>query len=88
MNKKQWSYFWIGFTSVFDLTGKNTRRKFAALRNGIKPGDVVCDCRFKHLKVLTVHPDGDTVTLEDGANCSIQHCLDNADHKWQHPIGY
>jgi hypothetical protein len=54
----------------------------------VKVGDIVCDCRYLHLKVLTVSEDGDTVTLEDGANCSIRHCLDNADHEWQHPEGY
>jgi hypothetical protein len=54
----------------------------------INIGDIVCDCRFKHLRVLKIWNDGDTVTLEDGANCSIRHCLDNADHEWQHPEGY
>lgn len=80
-------YFWAGVMSVFDLTGKSTQKRLRDIRK-IKPGDTVCDCRFKHLKVLTVHPDGDTVTLEDGANCSIRHCLDRADHKWSHPKGY
>ncbi|AXH70026.1 hypothetical protein HWB80_gp116 [Streptomyces phage Karimac] len=51
----------------------------------VKVGDTVCDCRYLHQKVLKIWPDGDTVTLEDGASCSIRHCLDEANHEWQHP---
>ncbi|QGH74406.1 hypothetical protein SEA_WIPEOUT_194 [Streptomyces phage Wipeout] len=48
----------------------------------VKVGDTVCDCRYLHQKVLKIWPDGDTVTLEDGASCSIRHCLDEANHEW------
>jgi hypothetical protein len=54
----------------------------------VKVGDVVCDCRFKHLKVLKIDDDGDTLTLEDGSECSLRHCVDEANHEWNHPEGY
>ncbi|AXH66919.1 hypothetical protein SEA_STARPLATINUM_210 [Streptomyces phage StarPlatinum] len=54
----------------------------------VNVGDIVCDCRYLHLKVLKIWPDGDTVSLEDGSSCSIRHCLDAADHEWQHPENY
>jgi hypothetical protein len=54
----------------------------------VKIGDKVCDCRFEHLRILKIWDDGDTVTLEDGANCSISHCLDEVDHDWPHPHNY
>lgn len=46
-------------------------------------GDVVCDCRYRHLQV--VERDGDDLVLEDGANCSLEHCCDPPDHEWPHP---
>jgi hypothetical protein len=50
----------------------------------LKVGDVVCDCRFKHLKVIKII--GEDAILEDGAHCSIIHCLDRADHSYGHPV--
>lgn len=50
-----------------------------------KVGDYVCDCRFKHLKITDILPDGDTVILEDGSNCSLKHCCDDINHDWTHP---
>lgn len=50
------------------------------------PGDVVCDCRFRHLKVTA--RDGDDLTLEDGSVCSLEYCCDPPDHLLPHPEGY
>lgn len=50
-----------------------------------QPGDVVCDCRFRHLRV-TVR-DGDDLTLEDGFRCSLMHCCDPPGHEYEHPEG-
>lgn len=47
-------------------------------------GDTVCDCRYLHLKVLKIDEDGD-LTLEDGAMCSADHCIDLVPHDWEHP---
>jgi hypothetical protein len=49
--------------------------------NELKAGDVVCDCRGKHLKISEVGGlDYDTeVTLEDGHICSGFYCLSPAD---------
>ena len=59
---------------------------------GIKVGDIVCDCRYKHLKVVEVKPDEIngkvvdlTLVLEDGSNCSAKHCVDAVPHDWAHP---
>lgn len=49
-------------------------------------GDLVCDCRFKHLKVVEIDEDGEFATLEDGFSCSIEKCLDPVPHpEWIHP---
>lgn len=48
----------------------------------LKPGDVVCDCRFRHLKIVS--RDGDDVLLSDGSSCSLQHCCEPADHAEPH----
>lgn len=46
-------------------------------------GDVVCDCRYRHLRIT--ERDGDDLVLEDGSRCSLIHCCDPPDHAWQHP---
>jgi hypothetical protein len=48
-----------------------------------QPGDVVCDCRYRHLRVTA--RDGDNLLLEDGSRCSLAHCCDPPGHLWQHP---
>lgn len=48
-----------------------------------KVGDLVCDCRFRHLRV--VERDGDDLVLEDGSRCSLLHCCDPPDHVEPHP---
>jgi len=48
-------------------------------------GDLVCDCRYRHERIVAVDDDGDTVTFADGFTCSWVHCCDPADHEWQHP---
>lgn len=52
--------------------------------DSLKEGDVVCDCRFKHLKIVS--RDGDDVLLSDGSSCSLSHCCDPADHADPHPV--
>lgn len=51
--------------------------------DSLKEGDLVCDCRFRHLKIVT--RDGDDVLLSDGSSCSLSHCCDPADHVEPHP---
>jgi len=51
--------------------------------DSLKPGDLVCDCRFRHLKIVT--RDGDDVILSDGSSCSLEHCCEPADHEEKHP---
>ena len=51
--------------------------------DGLKPGDVVCDYRFRHLEIVA--RDGDDVMLSDGSSCSLSHCCDPADHAEPHP---
>jgi hypothetical protein len=49
-------------------------------------GNMVCDCRYKHVRVA--ERDGDEVILEDGAAVNIIHCgLETPDHEWAHPEG-
>lgn len=48
-------------------------------------GMMVCDCRYKHLKIAAIDENGDDITLEDGQTCSYSHCIDNVPHVWAHP---
>jgi len=56
----------------------------------LKVGDVVCDCRYKHLKIAEIDgQESDNVydiqlVLEDGSCCSAIHCCDPVDHEWDH----
>lgn len=51
-------------------------------------GDIVCDCRYKHLRVVGIElGDMDMLILEDGWRCSWLHCCDTVPHDWQHPEG-
>ena len=49
-----------------------------------KPGDYVCDCRYKHLKVKERYDDD--IILEDGSSCSLKHCCDDPNHVEPHPV--
>lgn len=51
--------------------------------DSLKEGDLVCDCRFRHLKIIS--RDGDDVMLSDGSSCSLRHCCEPADHPEPHP---
>jgi hypothetical protein len=54
----------------------------------VKVGTVVCDCRFKHLKVVEILNEYH-VRLEDETVCAIEYCLDPVDHSMEdHPEGY
>ena len=69
--------------------------KFAEAKK-LKVGSVVCDCRFRHIKIRAISPyrpgggkrgrvvDFDLV-LQDGSRCSAVHCCDDASHKLKHP---
>jgi hypothetical protein len=48
-------------------------------------GEVVCDCRYRHIAIAEIEEDGDTAILADGASCSIEHCLEPVNHPWAHP---
>lgn len=48
-----------------------------------EPGDLVCDCRFQHLKIKV--RDDDDLILEDGFSCSLIDCCDPPEHDWPHP---
>jgi hypothetical protein len=50
---------------------------------GPQVGDVVCDCRYRHLRVIEVN--GDDLVLEDGSHCSWEHCCDAVPHDAEHP---
>ena|SRR6185437_10958093 len=50
--------------------------------DSLRPGDVVCNCDFRHLKI--VDRDGDDVILSDGSSCSLEHCCEPADHEEEH----
>lgn len=57
----------------------------------LRVGDVVCDCRYKHLKIIEIFFDDECssdniqLTLEDGAVCSAERCCDVVPHEWLHP---
>jgi hypothetical protein len=48
-------------------------------------GDLVCDCRYQHLRIVWMDNDRDEVELEDGFRCSLPYCCDPPDHPWPHP---
>lgn len=50
----------------------------------IKIGDIVCDCRYYHSKIVefTISGSGDkNLTFEDGYSCSARHCCGPIDHE-------
>ena len=59
-----------------------------AKAKALKIGDVVCDCRCKHLRVAEiVHGEYDAdLVLEDGSSCSAVHCCDVVPHIWAHSL--
>jgi hypothetical protein len=42
----------------------------------LEPGDMVCDCRGLHLKIVSLDEKTRDVYLEDGAHCDPAHCCD------------
>lgn len=50
-----------------------------------KIGDYVCNCRYEHLKIIHINLDDDSLTLEDGSQCSYKHCCDEVNYDWTHP---
>lgn len=51
--------------------------------DSLKPGDLVCDCRFRHLKIVT--REDDDVLLSDGSSCSLASCCP-PDHAEENPV--
>jgi hypothetical protein len=43
-------------------------------------GEIVCDCRYKHVAVESIDPADGTAILTDGQICNITACLAPADH--------
>jgi len=47
-------------------------------------GDLVCDCRYKHVRVSA--RDGDEIVTEDGASFSLANCgIEPVDDQHVHP---
>ena len=49
----------------------------------LKVGDIVCDCRYQHKKIVsfTVSGSGDKNLDFDDFSCSARHCCEPADHE-------
>jgi putative endonuclease len=48
----------------------------------LKVGDIVCDCRYRHVKIIsyTVSGSGDKTLNFKDFSCSARHCCSPADH--------
>jgi putative endonuclease len=49
----------------------------------LQVGDIVCDCRYQHRKIVSFTVSGSEdkhLDLEGGFSCSAWHCCDPADH--------
>lgn len=64
---RPWTRLWRGY---YSKSSRAHRRWIAS----VNVGDYVEDCRGLVLQVI--HRDGDDVTLEDGARCSLSHCCE------------
>ena len=50
--------------------------------DNLKVGDMVCDCRYKHSKLIAFDgEDGDILVVEDGHSFSAKHCCGPVDHE-------
>lgn len=50
----------------------------------LKVGDVVCDCRYQHVKILSISITGSgdrVLDLEGDFSCSARHCCSPPDHE-------
>ena len=43
-------------------------------------GDVVCDCFYRHLRIVWIDEENDQIELEDGSYHSLPFCCDPPDH--------
>jgi hypothetical protein len=48
-------------------------------------GDLVCDCFYRHLRIVWIDEENDEIELEDGSHHSLPFCCDPPDHDWAHP---
>ena len=51
--------------------------------NSLKIGDIVCDCRYSHRKIISFSISGSNdknLDLEGGFSCSARHCCSIVDH--------
>jgi len=76
----------------------DSRNRFKNWVKSVKIGDIVCDCRYFHQRVIALRNtyseepwskgmrwQEKEVVLEDGSSCSLYHCANAGDHKWPHP---
>ena len=47
--------------------------------DGLKVGDVVCDCRYQHRTITAIR--GHYVDFDDGWGCDAYHCCGPVDHE-------
>jgi hypothetical protein len=67
------------------LEATHERRRLRAIREDIQikfgyippVGDMVCDCKYRHLRIISQDADLDGVQVEDGGWCSLIHCCDD-----------
>ena len=48
-------------------------------------GEMVCDCKYQHQRIIEIGDDPDDVILQDGELYSYKHCCDPGNHTWEHP---
>lgn len=69
---------------------KQRLKKRQWIRN-LKVGDIVCDCKYEHLKIASMtDPRSENIydvqlELEDGSSCSAMNCCNSPDHESKHP---
>ena len=63
------------YVSLWILHPKNAYWRYKKNKwcRNVKVGDIVCDCRGRHVKVAQ-RDDYDDITTEDGFGCSLWHC--------------
>lgn len=73
-----------GYRPVADADDEAAWRAKEVWIVGLRPGDVVCDCRLRHVAIREIDIENDYAVMEDGFGCSPFHCLDEVPHEWNH----
>jgi len=74
-----------------EIERQQIMEKLVEWAKSLKVGDIVCDCRYRHIKIAEIDgQESDNVydiqlVLEDGACCSVINCCNPVDHEWEHP---